>query len=485
MKPTTTLTFVIFFFIAVSCLKEPEALTGSSKIEITGTNVDTIKAIWAVVKSSAINHGYVTINDHGFCWGTSPSPDLSGSFASLGSLQKSGTFSSKLSGLLSATKYYTRAYAKDDYRTIYGIQCEFTTLELTFPQVSTTDVTNITSTSSQSGGNITSDGNGTISVRGVCWNTIGNPTLINSTSRTQDGTGTGSFVSQITGLTKGATYYITSYAMNEKDTGYGEVKTFTTLTVDYSTVITSSVTSITDNAAQCGGNITSDGGSSVTMRGVCWSLTVNPMLTNNHTSDGSGSGTFVSNITNLDPNTLYYVRSYATNSVGTAYGNQVSFTTSSAITYSIGQSYGGGIIFYIDGTGHHGLISATSDQSSSAEWGCRDASIGNTSTAIGTGQGNTTAIVNGCNEAGIAARICDNLVLNGYIDWFLPSRDELQQMYAQKNFIGGFINQKDYWSSSEWSDDNHDAWTIFFYTSSSQSVWPKFYGYGVRAIRAF
>ncbi len=122
--------------------------------------------------------------------------------------------------------------------------------------------------------------------------------------------------------------------------------------------------------------------------------------------------------------------------------------------YSIGQSYGGGIIFYIDNTGQHGLISATTDQSSEvtprAPWGCSGTLIGSTSTAIGSGQANTSAIIQGCSEAGIAARICDDLVLNGYDDWFLPSKDELNLMYLQRNAIGGF--HKCYWSSSEDND---------------------------------
>jgi hypothetical protein len=87
--------------------------------------------------------------------------------------------------------------------------------------------------------------------------------------------------------------------------------------------------------------------------------------------------------------------------------------TSITPTYTIGQAYGGGIIFYLDGTGLHGLISAPSDQGF-AIWGCFGTLIGGTGAGIGTGQANTTIIVNGCNTAGIAARICNDLVLNGY-----------------------------------------------------------------------
>ncbi len=96
------------------------------------------------------------------------------------------------------------------------------------------------------------------------------------------------------------------------------------------TVTTSSITNFTSNSAISGGNVTDQGSSSVTVRGVCWSHTQNPTTSNDHSSDGIGGGSFISSIFGLSPSTLYYVRAYATNSAGTSYGNQVSFTTSSS-----------------------------------------------------------------------------------------------------------------------------------------------------------
>lgn len=98
------------------------------------------------------------------------------------------------------------------------------------------------------------------------------------------------------------------------------------------TITTTAVTSITNTTAATGGNITSDGGATVIARGVCWSTTTNPTIAGNHTTDGTGTGTFASAITSLIPNTLYYVRAYATNSAGTAYGNDISFTTTTTST---------------------------------------------------------------------------------------------------------------------------------------------------------
>ena len=94
------------------------------------------------------------------------------------------------------------------------------------------------------------------------------------------------------------------------------------------TVTTDSATDITNISATSGGNVVSDGGADVTARGVCWSISPSPTIVDNHTSDGTGTGTFISYITGLTENTLYYVRAYAVNSAGTAYGNEISFTTS-------------------------------------------------------------------------------------------------------------------------------------------------------------
>jgi len=169
-----------------------------------------------------------------------------------------------------------------------------------------------------------------------------------------------------------------------------------------------------------------------------------------------------------------YVWAYNTCGVST------STTLNQTLPFFIGQSYGGGIIFYIDGTGQHGLISASSDQNSGAQWGCTGGLIG-TFTTIGAGQANTTSIVYGCSQLGIAAKVCDDLVLNGYSDWFLPSKDELNVMYQEKSVIGGFFNSS-YWSSSE----NYASYAWFQnFLNGVPGAGNKYSIYRVRAVRAF
>lgn len=204
----------------------------------------------------------------------------------------------------------------------------------TTPTVTTDTVSNITDTSAVCGGNVTSDGGAPVTARGVCWSTISNPTLNNS--HTHDSSGTGIFTSNVTGLSAGTTYYIRAYATNAVGTTYGNEDTITTWTIPI--VTTDTISNITDNSAVCGGNITSDGGAPVTTRGVCWSTTPNPTISDNHTTDSTGIGHFTSNITGLRFGTTYYARAYATNSVGTAYGNEDTFTTVFVYTFSVSDS---------------------------------------------------------------------------------------------------------------------------------------------------
>ena len=157
---------------------------------------------------------------------------------------------------------------------------------------------------------------------------------------------------------------------------------------------------------------------------------------------------------------------------------------------TIGQSYGGGKIVYIlqssdpgyDAGVQHGLIAPVADQSTNAEWGCYGTAIsGADGTALGSGNQNTIDIVAGCPTAGIAARICSDLELNGYSDWYLPSHDELNKLYLNRAAIGSFETAM-YWSSSE--SDNFLASALYFGVGG-QSTFIKTNTYCVRAVRAF
>jgi hypothetical protein len=162
---------------------------------------------------------------------------------------------------------------------------------------------------------------------------------------------------------------------------------------------------------------------------------------------------------------------------------------------AIGDTHQGGIIFWLDGNGG-GLIAAPTDQSALTGWGCYETTIsGADGTAIGTGNQNTIDIEAGCTIPGTAADLCANLTLGGYSDWFLPSIDELTEMYVNKAAInttaiangGSSFAFNRYWSSTEGplgTDSFNRAWGQNFYNDEPFFT-SKFTNYYVRAVRAF
>lgn len=192
--------------------------------------------------------------------------------------------------------------------------------------ITTTEVSEVSDNSAVSGGNITHDGGQTIRARGVCWATTNNPTI--AKNKTEDGKGTGEFVSVLTGLEPGMTYYVRAYATNANGTFYGNEMTFSTGKA-LPTVTTTTLSEVTFESAKTGGTIVATGGDAVTACGVVWGENQNPTLADNSTVEELADGelTFISVITGLEPDKEYYIRAYATNSVGTAYGNEIKFST--------------------------------------------------------------------------------------------------------------------------------------------------------------
>lgn len=202
-----------------------------------------------------------------------------------------------------------------------------TPLAVNLPVLTTTAASNITSFSASAGGNISSKGGDTITQRGVCWSTHALPTLADN--YTTDGLGIGSFNSRLIPLLPDTTYYLRAYATNSFGTAYGSELVFRTLSGsgNLPTVTTTSLSDTTGYSVKSGGEVTSDGGSAVVARGICWASGVTPTINHSFTIDGSGAGSFNSKATKLLASTTYFVRAYATNSAGTSYGNAYSVTT--------------------------------------------------------------------------------------------------------------------------------------------------------------
>ena len=286
-------------------------------IVTTGSIVD-ITATSALCYGSIENEGNSSIRERGFVYSTMQFPTIDNDKVTdpIGQFEFDCTLP-----LQPHTVYYIRAYAINSIGVGYGDQKTITTLD-GLPVVITSDVTNITTTTATCGGNVLSDAGFDILARGICWSTASEPTINNA--HTSNGIGLGSFVSQMTNLEPNSTYHVRAYAQNSSGIAYGPVITFSTLS-GLPTVTTTTASNITSTSAVAGGNVSSDGGYPVLRRGVCFGTSPQPTITGLHTTDGAGMGSFVSQLTNLTPGSTYYYRAYATNGVGTIYGEQQVF----------------------------------------------------------------------------------------------------------------------------------------------------------------
>ncbi|MUU79359.1 RagB/SusD family nutrient uptake outer membrane protein [Winogradskyella endarachnes] len=196
------------------------------------------------------------------------------------------------------------------------------------PSLSTVPVTNDSPTSLLSGGIITSEGGSPITQRGVCWNTMPNPTIANNF--TIDGTGTGSFISDLYPLNPSTVYYIRAYATNDNGTNYGNQISFTTSNPDQSADLPEVITGeliYNDGLTALGSGSVSINSGTITSRGLCWAIGATPTINSIHSLEGSGTGVFSSSLYDLQPDTLYRVRAFASSDAGIAYGEEVLFRT--------------------------------------------------------------------------------------------------------------------------------------------------------------
>ncbi len=454
-------------------------LTTTAATAITGTT--------AVSGGNVTSNGGSTITERGICYATTANPTTVNTKI-IDPAPGLGIFVSNLTGLTQGLTYYVRAYAITGAGTAYGNQISFATLQ-TPPTIVTTTATGITPTSAISGGSYTLNGTG-----GNLWNYgVAYATVPNSPTPTYVQTGTtpipNPFVTNLTGLLGNTTYYIRAYIQGYWNGAgsydFGNELSFTTPAPVLPTVATRGITNIGPTSALSGGNVSSNGGANVTTRGVCWGTSPNPDTLGSKISSGSGTGIFAITMTPLTGSTTYHVRAYAVNSVGIAYGGDSVFTTCAPPIYTIGQMAEGGVVFYVDCTGQHGLVAALSDQGTGIPYGCQGTLTGATGSAIFSGMANTNAILLACPTPGIAAQLCRSYNGGGYTDWYCPSIGELQEMYNQRGVIPNLTTGVyTYWSSTEGGATVASG--FFFYGGY---VMAAMKGYGtqmvVRAIRAF
>lgn len=312
---------------SVRCAKIESGVEVFPPTVITGLTgpTGTINATAAVVAGEVLQTGGAPVTARGFVWSENPSPIVSSASKTING-EGTGFYEGVLDSLEPGKTYYYRAYATNSAGTGYGEEFSFNTSAAVTPIVNTYAAGSITDSSAVGGGFVESDGGAPVLERGVVWNTMSNPE-ISLSSRTSDGSGLGAFSSTLNGLAPGTTYYYRAYARSSSGTGYGNEEILTTDSV-IPTIITSPVQSISAVSAFVGGTVTATGGAVVTARGVVWDTTPGPEISlSTKIAIGNGPGNFGSLLGGLSPGRTYYLRAYATNSLGTAYGAEQVFTT--------------------------------------------------------------------------------------------------------------------------------------------------------------
>lgn len=304
-----------------------------------------------------------------------------------------------------------------DYKTL--ILYDATNSEL-LPQVTTGSVTDITETSATASGNAVSNGGQNLTERGVCYATHQMPT-ISDIHRSATGTSLGVFSCYLTGLQSNTTYYVRAYARNSIGISYGTQRSFTTS--NGLPKVTTTAPTMNGTTVTTGGNVTSDGGHPVTARGICYGIYPNPDLssTYQHTENGSGTGYFTSTFTHPEGAGVYYVRAYATNEKGTAYGNQV----------MAANPYDTLPTFQFNGQTYKVAPCPHDSPDEYMSWSAANA-------------------------------YCENLTAYGFSDWRMPTQEELQTMYLNRVSIGG-------WFAPYTSSTNYTCRPVYWSSTATNS----------------
>ncbi len=315
----------------VSCLVATILFSGMLSAHAWAVQVTT-KAVTQITYTSATATGSITdpwyVTAYGFCWNTNGNPTIADNSIDQGVTQVNIEYDAKITELEPDTTYYIRSYALEWYGSyFYGNVIEFTTKNL-LPSVTTQAVTNIQNKSATGHGTIVDLGQTNPTQHGVCWNQSGNPTIENKKTKEGPVSQVGPFTSKITKLRSNKTYYVRAYATNSAGTAYGTQVVFTT-SATLPSVSTQAPTNIGVSKATANGTITNLGVPDPHQHGFCWNTSGQPDLQDYKIDLGEtdDTGSFSTVIQGLLPDTTYYIRAYATNTAGTSFGGEITFTT--------------------------------------------------------------------------------------------------------------------------------------------------------------
>ena len=463
---------------------------------VTTSDASNITSRGATLSGEVTSDGGEVVLSRGFMYGTS-ADDLS---QRVQSGNGTGSFTANVSGLADGTTYYYKAYATSSAGTGYGEVMSFTTLTIYPPSVQTNSASNITTTGATLSGDVTFDGNTTVTARGFMYGTDAN----NLTQSVQSGSGTGSFTKTLTGLSYGTTYYYKAFATNSGGTSYGDVRTFTTIAVYLPTVTTGTASSISAANATLSGNVTFDGNATVTARGFVYGTSANNL--SQTVQSGSGTGSFTKALTGLSSSTTYYYKAYATNSEGTGYGEVMTFTTTASTGTVNGHAW-------VDLGLPSGTRWATCNVGASTPTAYGDYFAWGETTTKTTYNSSTYTYSDNPTTLPSSA---DAATANWGSGWRMPTQTEMQELinnctvtWTTQNGVNGRLftgsngnsiflpaaGYRDgselydavsvgfYWSSSLLSADTDYAWYLYFYSDNyDMGNYDRYYGFTVRAV---
>ena len=295
---------------------------------LSAMKVSSITTTSATFTCTVTNHGGETVSEVGFYYSKEESVDVE-TAQKISEVYSSDAFTLKAEDLEIGQNYYVKAYTKNSIGEVYSSVVSFKTTS-TAPSVSTIGYAKLSATSAELSGQVLDDNGENITERGFVWVKGTSTPTTSSSKQSVEGT-VGDYTATITDLEPNQIYSFRAYAINSKGTAYGDVMQLQ-IDVTLPTVTTNEVTGITNTTATSGGVITSDGGGEILAKGVVWSMRPNPAIeSSNYTDEGEGSGAFTSRLTDLRQGLTYYVRAYATNIMGTVYGEEKQFTTTGEI----------------------------------------------------------------------------------------------------------------------------------------------------------
>ena len=319
------LTFAAFMLVFIGCDKDdlpklPAEMATWKSDGITSTSVELSGIVVAAGDG---------ITEYGVAWGLTENPTTDVNKTVADKVEKA-VYWVTVEGLEHLTTYHYRAYViMTNGETLYGENDTFSTLA-NIATVNTSEAAGVTDIFAQITANVPYDGKAEVTAKGVCWNTVTTPTVENDT--TLNGNGLGEFTADLKGLWPATTYFARAYAINSVGVAYSTEVTFTTNN-GVAILTTDSVRDITKTTANVYGNVLAAGGVDITERGFVYGTTENPTVDDTKLVDAENTtGEMTAALADLASGTTYFIRAYATNSLGTAYGANIEFSTVADIT---------------------------------------------------------------------------------------------------------------------------------------------------------